>query len=603
MKWLRAAFVLAFLILLGKLWQLSILEYQQYRELAERNRIRTIPEIAPRGLILDKEGRVLVDNARSFHLVLFREEIKDLGETVRFLTRGVRIDRETIETQVRRARHYASYQPVVIKEDLTMEEVSYLLAHQTEHPELRAVQQPRRTYRYLDLAAHTLGYVGEISEQELKDNRFQQHKPGDLIGKSGVERTYNELLAGRDGKRLVLVNSVGRTIEEIGAIQPVSGRELTLTLDLDLQLVAEEELKENPGAVVVINPQNGEVLALASRPAFDPNQFAVRLNEQEWERLISDPDDPLQNRIIQSTFSPGSVFKVVMALAGLEAGVLDPETEINCRGGASLYGNYFRCWKAGGHGRVNLRRAVQESCNVYFYLLGQKLGISRIKDFSQRLGLGLPTGIDLPGEKVGLIPSEEWKQKYTGQRWYAGETISVAIGQGPISVTPMQLARAIGIMATGTAPAPHLVKESKTVRAQRVPLPSPDFSDEHMQIIRDAMWSVVNESGTGRAARVPGFEVCGKTGTSQTISQSARARLSKEQAERFNHNAWFVGFAPRDNPEIVVAVIVQRGGGGGAVAAPIAGKILARYHEKHQNDRRTLQVAANASSAGDPLMQ
>lgn len=594
LKWLRVLFILAFLALVAKLWHLTILESQRYKELAERNRVQTIPLIAPRGLIYDREGKVLVDNSRSFNLVLFRDEIKDLKETLSFLSKGVDLELEAIKQRLERARHYAPFQPVVLKENISMEEITYIFSHQAEHPEIRAVQQPRRIYRYKELAAHALGYVGEVSEPQLKLPEFEGNKPGDIIGKFGIERTYNRWLTGQDGRRRVLVNSVGKTIQDLGVVNPLAGKELISTLDLDLQTIAEEALAESPGAVIAFDPRSGEVLVMASRPAFDPNQFAVRISREEWERLMGDPDDPFQNRVIQSTFSPGSTFKIVMALAGLEQKAIDPATSVYCNGGALLYGHYFRCWKAGGHGRVALREAIQNSCNVYFYHLGQKLGISQISDFSERLGLGLPTGIDLPGEAMGLVPSEEWKKKRTGQPWYAGETISVAIGQGALSVTPIQLARAVGVLATGDVPTLRLVKDHEPIRFTEVAeLPVTHFDSSNLQAIREAMWTVVNQWGTGRAAQVAGFEVCGKTGTAQTVSQSTRAKLSASQAEQFQSNAWFVGFAPRDNPEIVVTIIVQRGGGGGSVAAPVAGKILTRYYEKRKAKPSVLEIAAN----------
>lgn len=582
LKWLRALFLFGFLVLFARLWQLMVLDSDYYREQAERNHVRTIPLLAPRGLIYDREGRVLVDNTRSFNLVLFRDEVQELEKTLQFLASGLQLDLETVRQRLEKTRRYAAYQPVVLKETISIAEISYVLSHQAEHPELRIFEQPRRVYRYGRLAAHALGYVGEVSEAQLQLPEFAQHKPGDIVGQFGVERSYNDVLTGRDGHRRVLVNSIGKTIQELGRIEPVGGEELTLALDLHLQMVAEEELVEVPGAIVAFDPRRGEILAMASRPAFDPNQFAARMSREEWDRLNEDPDTPFQNRVTQSLFSPGSIFKLVVAVAGLESQVIDPSTAVVCNGGALLYGYYFRCWRPEGHGTVRLREAIQHSCNVYFYLLGQKLGIDQISAFSRKVGLGQPTGIDLPGEAVGLIPSSQWKKARFGQPWYAGETISVSIGQGPISVTPLQLARAVGILATGQAARLSLVKGNASSQGEAARLLAPRFSAGNLEAIREAMWSVVNEWGTGGSARVAGFEVCGKTGTAQTISQASRARLSQKAAEKFEANAWFVGFAPRDNPEIVVTVIVQRGGRGGSVAGPIAGRILRRYYEKHR---------------------
>jgi penicillin-binding protein 2 len=594
LKVLRICFFLIFILLFVKLWYVGIIKAGYYREQARLNHVRVIPMLAPRGLILDREGRVLVDNVQSSNLVLFREKTDNLEETMEFLKR-LNLSREEFERRMRVARGYPKYQSLVIKENLSMAEMAFLLAHQNEHPELAIVEEPRRLYRYGQLAAHALGYVGEISEKQLKQAAFANRQPGDIVGVFGVERTYDSILSGDDGQRRVLVNCTGRTIEALQAIEPVAGNSLTTTLDLDLQMIAEAELGADPGAVVAFNPINGEILVMASHPAYDPNVFAKRISKDEWARLNSDLDHPLQNRAIQAEFSPGSTFKVVMALAGLEKGVIDQNTVVHCSGGVELYGHYFHCWKPGGHGDVNLSEAIRQSCNVYFYQLGQKLGIEQIEEFSKRVGLGELSGVDLPGEALGLVPSEAWKKRTTGQKWYAGETISVAIGQGPMNVTPIQLARAFGIIATGRIPPLHL---SAQAHAPASGSAKPFLREDHLAAVRAGMWRVVNEWGTGQAARVQGFEVCGKTGTAQIIGNATKERLSAATARKYLPNAWFVGFAPRDNPEIVIAVIVQRAESGGAgVAAPIAGKILQKYFEKRNQRQQPvappMQVATN----------
>jgi penicillin-binding protein 2 len=583
LKHLLICFALGFLVLAGKLWQLTVLESERLSEQARRNQVRLIPLVAPRGLIFDRDGRVLVDNTQASNLVLFRQRAADLEETLSFLE-GLGMSRERLQERLANSRNYPRHQGLVLKENLSVTEKAYLLSHQAEHPELVIAEAPRRVYRHGCLAAHALGYVGEVSERQLAMAEFEGAKAGTIVGKSGVERTYNSLLTGRDGYRRIRVNSRGEAQELLQIMPPVEGAPLHLSLDLDLQLVAEAALGDDPGAVVAFNPQSGEILVMASQPAFDPNDFAVRISAGKWRHLINDPDHPLQNRVTQSTFSPGSVFKVVMALAGLEKGLIDENSAVFCGGGVNLYGRYFRCWKAGGHGHISLANAIQQSCNVYFYLLGQRMGIDTITDFSHRVGLGETSGLDLFGEARGLVPSVDWKMKATGQRWYAGETISVSIGQGPMNVTPIQLGRAVGIISTGQAPPLRLVKDPRlAVPAPRSTKPSePAFDPEHLDVVREGMWRAVNQWGTGRGARVTGFEVCGKTGTAQTIGNARRVTLSQELAARFEANAWFVGFAPRDNPEIVVAVIVQRGGSGGSVAAPIAGKVLQTYFDKHR---------------------
>ncbi len=584
LRWVRGLLVVILLGLLLRLWHLDVVQFEHYQALAERNHVLTVPMDAPRGLISDREGRVLVDSVNVFSLVLYRNEVQDLESTLSFLAEGFKLERKGLDERLKGAKHYSIYQPLVVKKHLSIDEITFLLARQTEYPELTIVSQPRRTYRYGKLAAHVLGYVGEVSRGQLELPEFSDHSAGDVVGKFAIERVYNNHLSGKDGYKKVLVNSVGEKLEELGHIPAEAGKELKLTLDLDLQEVAERELADRIGTIVAIQPQTGEVLVMASRPAFDPNQFTVHLSKEEWEGLVQDPDHPLQNRAIQSSFSPGSIFKLVMALGGLEKGVVNLQTSVYCSGQINLYGHSFRCWKKGGHGRVTLREALRQSCNVYFYLLGQKLGIDHISEVSARFGLGQRTGIDLGGEVVGLVPSTEWKRKIYGTRWYPGETISVSIGQGPVHVTPIQLARAVGIIAAGTAAPIHLVREPESV-GKRELVPQIRLAPEHQQFMREAMWAVVNQYGTGRSARVVGFDVCGKTGTAQTIGRATREKLSKEKADQFASNAWFVGFAPRDLPEIVVVVLVEKGGGGGSTAAPLAGKLMQAFYKKYKTNQ------------------
>ena len=591
----RLLIALVFLGLCLKLWHLMVIRFDHYRELAERNQVRTIPLMAPRGPVLDRDGRVLVENINSFNLFLYREEVSDLQDSKEFLVRELDVDPARFQERLDEASAYPEFRPLLVKENLSMEQVARLLSHQAEHPELKIFEQPRRLYRYGELAAHVLGFVGEISRAELDSGEFQECKPGDVIGKFGIERVYNRQLTGKDGFSRVLVNSSGKALQELAKKEPQPGAELQLTLDLDLQRVAESELGDQPGAVIALDPRTGEVLVMASQPAFDPNWFATRITQKQWEELTSNPDNPLQNRAIQNAFSPGSIFKVVMALGGLELGVIDPSTSVYCNGGVELYGHYFHCWNAGGHGRVHLSEAIQHSCNVYFYLLGQKLGIDRIAEFSRRIGLGVPTGIDLTGEISGLIPSTAWKERTSGQPWFAGETISVSIGQGPLNVTPAQLARAMGAVATGRVPKLRLVREGESEARDMQPV---GFSQENLQAVRNAMWKVVNEFGTGRAAQVANFDVCGKTGTAQTVSRQVFDTLSPEKQAQYEPNAWFVGFAPRENPEIVVAVIVQRGGSGSGEAAPIAGHLLQAYYHKYKAPPVSgMELAAQSSPA------
>ena len=583
LKWIGRFLAVLFLGLFLKLWHLTVVDFTEHSVAAERNRARTIPIRAPRGVIYDRDGRVLASSVNSFSLVCYRSEAQNLEATVDYLVQGIGLDRQNLEQRLAVTDGYSPYQPLVVKKALTMAEVAYLLSRKGEHPELDVLAEPRRSYPYGELAAHVLGYVGEASRVQLETAEFSDFRAGDIVGKYAVERVYNRHLAGRNGSRKILVDSLGRTIDELSRVPPGEGAPLELTLDLDLQIAAEGQLGGRRGAVVAFDPRNGEILAMVSRPAFDPNRFAARISRGEWDRLVGDEHHPLQNRALQSTFAPGSVFKLVVALAGLEWGDVDPNQSYFCGGGVTLYGHHFRCWKKGGHGSVSLREAIRSSCNVYFYRLGKSLGIDLISGFGHAIGLGKPTGIDLVGEVAGLVPSKEWKRRTYRQKWYRGETVSVAIGQGPVQLTPLQLARMVGILATGSAAPLHVARNRLPGGPPARDKSDIELSSDNLDLLREAMWEVVNRFGTGRAARVNGFDVCGKTGTAQTIGRAGRSKLEAEQASRFTANAWFVGFAPQKSPEIAVVVLVEAGGSGGAVAAPIAANVLQVFHNKRDS--------------------
>ena len=464
----RIPVLLIFLVLGARLWQLQIIQGSEYALRAERNRIRNITLVAPRGNILDRNGVPLVDSRPSFDVLLYREDMKDRAATVRFLTQKLGIDPEEIERQFERHRGTGLYRPFIVKEDARMEDISVIEAHRRDHPEIKVGPEPRRQYRYGTLAAHLLGYLGEISEEELKSERFPGAEAGQLVGRSGVERFYDRLLAGKDGRRQVLVDSVGREVGILDESEPVIGGEMRLTLDLRLQLVAEDALRGKVGVVAAMDPRNGEILALASSPSFDPNSFSRRISGSDWNELVRHPDRPMQNRAIQNSHSPGSIFKLVMAGAGFRAGLLDADPAVVCRGGAPYYGRVFHCANRSGHGALRLEQAIAKSCNIFFYELGRNLGIERISGFARSLGLGAPSGIDLPGERGGIMPSPEWKLEARGAKWYPGETISVAIGQGAVSTTPVQLLRAVGALVTaGRLVTPHVLLRAEGDAADR----------------------------------------------------------------------------------------------------------------------------------------
>lgn len=569
-------FVVCMIVLLCLgFWKLQVLDSEYYSQLAERNRIRAIPIMAPRGRILDREGRVLVDNSPSFSVLLLRDDPNLVNESLPAISEGLAIPPEELE-ELAVAKGIPKFQPVVIKPEATPADIAFVEAHRADLPVLELLMVHRRRYPGDGFLSHVFGYVGEVSQQQIERSggRFRS---GDFVGKAGLEKQYNDILMGTNGFRRVLVNSLGKEVGRLQQKEAIPGKPIQLTIDYDLQLVAESSLGDQKGAVVALHPRTGEVLAMASHPAPDPNLFAVRIPREEWQRLNEDPDHPLLNRAIQAQLAPGSVFKIIMTAAMLESKVIPEDMTVYCPGYADFYGRTFKChmYGKGGHGLVDLHKAIVQSCDVFFYNVGKRLGIDRIAFYATQLGLGRKTGIDLPAEEGGLIPSSEWKRRVLRQRWYAGETISVAVGQGATVTTPLQLAYSIGgIIEGGHFVQPHLLKTGPAPIGQTFPL-----SEHTTEVIRQAMFGVVNEGGTAAAVRLDGIELCGKTGTAQLVSQDT-LRRGVTPKRTLTDNAWFVGYAPRDNPEIVVAVLVEHGVHGSTAAAPIARDIVKAYYDK-----------------------
>jgi len=575
--------VAALLVLAFGFWNTQIVQVGYYQERAEDNRVREVPLVAPRGRIYDREHRIIADNRPSYNIILLRENSPHtLEQTAAMLSSGISMTKEEVMERISRAvkRREPKFRPVILKEDVSVADIAYVKAHKYELPEISVEFQPRRRYLEGSLAAHALGYVGEVTESELMTPEFVNFKSGDQVGKTGLEREYNTILAGKDGFKRVIVNSFGREMGQLEEEPYVAGNDLVTTIDLDLQRAAEETIGEYSGAVIALDPRTGEVLAMVSRPDFDPNLFATRISVTDWNNLINDPRKPMQNRAIQSRFPPGSVFKIFMAAAGLEEGTLNPLKTVYCPGHATFYGHTFGCHKKGGHGTVNLHDAIVNSCNVFFYNVGNDLQIGRIAQYANMMGLGRKTGIDLPNEDSGLIPSEAWKQRVLKAKWYLGETISVAIGQGYVSVTLMQTAWAMGGLTTGgRLKQPHFVNPD---HLKKLGLPSFEVLEEeypisqsNVDLISTAMWGVVNEDGTGSRAKIEGFDVAGKTGTAQVVGKQSGLK-----GEQYEDNAWFVGYAPHRNPEIVVAAFLENGGHGGVTAAPVAHAIMETYYKK-----------------------
>jgi penicillin-binding protein 2 len=589
-----AAVILTVLLLIG-FWKIEILESAKYAEMADRNRIRSIPIIAPRGRMLDREGRLLVDNYPSFSVLLLRDDPALIAKELEPISEGLGVSMTDLQAELDAAKSEPKFQPIVVKPEASQADIAFVESHRADIPILELLMVHRRRYPPDDFLAHVIGYVGEVSEQQLEQSNGH-YRPGDITGKTGLEKEYNDILMGTDGMRRVIVNSLGQQVATLDDTEAIPGKPIQLTIDYDLQQVAESDLAGKTGAVVALDPRTGEVLAMASHPAFDPNEFAVRIPAAEWQQLNDDPERPLLNRAIQAQLAPGSVFKIVMATAMLETDVVPENFTVFCPGYANFYGRTFHCWVKHGHGTVNLHSAIVHSCDVFFYNLGKRLGIDRISYYATALGLGQRTGIDLPGEEPGLIPSEAWKEKVFHQPWYPGETISVAVGQGAITTTPLQLARTIGGIAMGGVfMQPHLLKDLHPVKVVHFPL-----RDSTVEKVTQAMFGVVNEGGTAAASRLENIEFCGKTGSAQVIGYDTRDRLGKGK-KRFLDNAWFVGYAPRRNPEIAVAVLVQ-GGQHGASVAPIARDIVKAYYDKklrRQQEQTTAAQAAPRSESGD----
>jgi len=581
------------LLLLG-FWKLQVIDSDKYGQMAERNRVRSIPIIAPRGRMLDRDGRVLVDNYPSFSVLLLRDDQAEVDKNLPAIADGLGLSLDDIKEQLNNTKNLPKFQPIVIKPEATPADVAFIESHRADIPLLEMLMVHRRRYLPGAFMAHATGYVGEVSEQQIEASNGK-YRPGDVAGKSGLERQYNDLLVGTDGMRRVIVNSVGKEMGRLEQQEAIPGKQIQLTIDYDLQQVAEEAMADKKGAVVALDPRTGEVLAFVSRPAPDPNDFAVRISKEEWQRLNEDDDRPLLNRVTQAQLAPGSVFKIVMATAMLESKVPTENFTAFCPGSATFYGRQFKCWVygKGGHGVVDLHNAIVHSCDVFFYNVGMRMGIDRISKYAKMLGMGSKTGIDLPSEEPGLVPSEEWVQRVFHRKWYPGETISVSIGQGAVTATPLQLAYMIGGLASGGVfKQPHLLKDAQTVGERRV-----EIDDSTVEKVTQGMYGVVNEGGgTGAAIRLQGVEFCGKSGTAQVIGEDAKTRFGKGE-NKFKNNAWFVGYAPRRNPEIAVSVLVEEGGHGAGTSGPIARDIIKAYYDK--KDKKTQgQVTAEVKKNG-----
>ncbi len=574
---LQAVIVGLVVVLVVQFWNLQVVRGRHFRELAESNRSRLVTLAAPRGALLDRKGKVLVGNRPSFSVVLIpelgpRSITKERVENLDRLVSRLAATLDTGEAAIReRLARRQPYRPLVIKADATLADVAALEARRLELPEVSVEIVPLRSYPLASAAAHALGRVGEITERQLELPEYKDKiMPGSLVGQAGIEHRYNERLMGKDGYRRVIVNSRGLEMGEADRVTAVDGPPLELTIDASLQAAMEKAFAGRAGSAVALDPSTGAILAMTSTPAYDPNAFATGIDASLWASLASNAQTPLINRVIQGRYSPGSTFKLIAATAALEEGVITPSTTFTCTGQIVIYNKVFHCHKKGGHGTLDLRGALAHSCNVYFYQVGVRLEIERLAKWAKRMGLNTPTGVDLPHELSGLMPDPEWKKRLFHVPWYAGETVSIAIGQGQVNATPLQMARVVCVIANGgKLVRPHLVKDAPGTEPVDL-----GIKPSTIDAVKAGMRAVV-AGGSGWRARLPGIEVAGKTGSAQVV---ARERLEKSpNAPEMQPHGWFLCFAPADHPTIALAVLVEHGRSGADSAAPVAHEILAEW--------------------------
>ena len=586
-KYFLVFLAVAFLLIFVRLWSLQVIKGAEYRRMSENNRIRILEAPADRGMLLDRKGRVLAHNRPSFQALLVPEDLSGNPEVLDRVKDLLRLGADDIQQKLKSAKGRTPFKPLRIKTDIDWQELALLEANRVYLPGLLVDVRSTRAYNYGDLASHLIGYIGEIDENELKQPKSPPYRMGSAIGKYGVEYQWEDVLRGTDGGRQIEVDAMGREIKPLRSVEPSPGNSLFLTVDLDVQRAAEAAFKDKNGVCIAMDPKTGRILAMVSKPSFDPALFAGNVSPEDWKSLMENPFHPLQNKGIQGQYPPGSVFKIITAIAGLESKIITPKTQITCPG-FFPYGNRdFRCYKESGHGTIDLHQAIVQSCDVYFYQLGLKIGVDRIARYAGEFGLGKKTGIPLPHERPGIVPSSSWKQKRLGAPWYSGETLSLAVGQGYITTTPLQLVTMMSAVANGgILYLPQVVEKATDIRGTLLTEYPPTetgrttISEETLLFIREALRGAVNEPhGTGGAAIIKGVDVSGKTGTAQVVrmAQDFKRGDMDRMPLKFRDHAWFAAFAPFENPQIAVAVLVEHGGFGGAVAAPIAKKVIETY--------------------------
>ncbi|MBN2056307.1 penicillin-binding protein 2 [bacterium] len=587
-------FVLCIFVLAGKLWHIQVYQHDKYTTKARDNRLKVHRDKPLRGLMLDMNGDILVSNRASYSLVLRRKDVpKGELRTVLARARGLLgedafVLEEAMDTVGKHAKHW----PTRIMSNLEFDQLAVIEAHKYELPGVYVEVTPNRFYHHGRLGAQVLGYIGEVNQEELKRYQSLKYEPGDMIGKSGLELAMNRYLHGTNGYKVVEVNALGRVVRTLAEPPPVAaipGAQVQLTLDFDLQRAVEEIMAQYKGVVIVMAARTGGILAMASHPTYDSNLFAAGISRDDWQRL-NDPTTPLMNRAIQATFPPGSVVKPLMALAALETGVVDEESLYGCPGYFDFHGHTFRCWKKGGHGQVNVRSAIEQSCNVFFYNVATQLGIETMARYARMFGLGTATGIDLGSEQPGLYPDPVWKMKRFNQKWYQGETLSVVIGQGGVTVTPIQLLLMMNTIATrGLKVKPHLIRQVIPYRESEVPeLPAyqPEqlpVSRAHLDVVRDGLHLAINGRGTATRTKIKGLEIAGKTGTAQVVGRTHTHGLAESEIDpAFRDHNWFASFAPFEDPEISVLVFLENGGAQGAIDKQYIARSVYLYYFRRE---------------------
>ena len=590
----RIAFCVAgtFCLIFIRLFYLQVINGEELRRLSENNCIRLQSTDPSRGMIFDRNGILLVDNRPAFDLHIVLKDAKPVGQTVKKLSKYINVPESELMSKIENDKTVSSYKPILLKKDIGRDALAAIEVRKFDLPGISVDVKPRRHYIERQMASHLIGYLSEINADELNSGEYPGYTVGDYIGKFGIEKIFESFLQGKRGGRQVEVNVMGQVVRNLKTVDPQPGQNLYLTIDLRVQKKAEALLEGVAGAVVAMDPQTGQILALASSPSFDQNIFVDGMSHEQWDALVSNPLRPLENKVIHGEYPPASTFKIITAIAALEEGVIDKDTTFYCPGYYKYGNRVYRCWRAAGHDSVNVIKALAESCDVYFYQVGQKLGIDRLSMYAVASGLGSPTGIDLDHEAAGLIPTKEWKKRRTGVAWQGGETLSVAIGQGFDLATPLQMLVLTSAVANGGemykplilksvySPEGSVILESKKQLAGKLPV-----SKKTLKIIKEGLWNVVNnKKGTAWIAHVEGFDISGKTGTAQVVGRSKERGLSEEElSHRLKSHAWFVAYAPSVDPQIAVSVIVEHGSHGSSTAAPIARDVIKTYFGQGEN--------------------